>query len=119
MATSIPPTLEQAPHQQVLRQGPYWLIVSAALLSPSAYFGLLLLIGVLELPAPPPALIVGLFVLIPVAALGYCALVIWNSNLTVGWKIGGIVFVVSALLVQMALIMSVIYALLVALTSYA
>lgn len=81
-------------HSQSL---PVWL---AVFLSPTAYVLLLVIMARLQVPAPTEGLVVLLFCLIPVVALLVCGTAVWRSKITLGWKVGGLVLTVLAMLLQ-------------------
>jgi hypothetical protein len=60
----------------------------AALVSPAAYFLLLLVADRFHIPAPPESVVAGLFFLIPLAALLVSAVVLGKSGMTGGRKLG-------------------------------
>jgi hypothetical protein len=76
---------------------PAWL---AVFLSPTAYILLLMIIDRLQVPAPPEGLVVLLFCLIPLVALLACGTVVWLSKWSLGWRVGGMVLTVLAMLLQ-------------------
>ena len=93
-----------------------WLV---AFISPTACCFLLGMIANAGAPAPPTAVIAGLFFLVPVAALIVCETVVWRSKMTTGWKIGGMLFTLLALLLQFGILLALLQVLLIAATSYA
>lgn len=54
----------------------------------------------LQVPAPPEGFVVSLFCLIPVVALLACGTVVWLSKVSLGWRVGGLVLTVLAMLLQ-------------------
>lgn len=81
-----------------------WLVIPAWLavfLSPTVYVLLLMIMGSLQVPGPVGGIVVALlFCLIPVVALLACGTMIWRSKITLGWRIGGLVVTVLAMLYQ-------------------
>ena len=105
---------------QAQRSVTVWLTVVAWLsvfLSPSAYFVLLAFWGGLNLPAPPVGVVVSLFVLIPFVALLVCGSLVWRK-LAVGWRVGALGLTVLGMTLQVAVLLVVIRASLVAMISY-
>lgn len=79
------------------RSLPVWL---AVFLSPTAYVLLLMIMDRLQVPAPPEGFVVSLFCLIPVVALLACGTRVWLSKMSLGWRVGGLVLTVLAMLLQ-------------------
>jgi hypothetical protein len=95
-------------HSQSL---PIWLSVPvwlAVFLSPTAYVLLLMIINRLQAPAPPEGFVVLLFCLIPVVALLACGTVVWRSKVSLGWRVGGLVLTVLAMLLQCGVLFVII-----------
>ena len=87
-------------HSQSL---PVWLSVPvrlAVFLSPTAYALSLMIIDRLQTPAPPEGLVALLFCLVPVVALLACGTVVWRSQRSLRWRLGGLVLTVLAMLLQ-------------------
>ena len=93
-----------------------WLV---AFFSPTVYFLLLLFANRFQVPSPPESLVVSLFCLIPAVALLICESVVWRWSMTVGCKIGGMLFTLLAMLLQFNILVVVIRAILIAVTGYA
>ena len=86
-------------HSQSL---PAWLIVPvwlAVFLSPTAYILSLVLMSRLQIAAPE-GLVVLLFYLVPIVALIACGTLVWRSKFTLGWRMGGLLLTVLAMLLQ-------------------
>lgn len=81
----------------VCLKAPVWL---AVFLSPTAFVLSLMIIDRLQAPAPPEGFVVLLFCLIPVAALLVCGTMVWRSKMSFGWRVGGLVLTVLAMLLQ-------------------
>lgn len=82
---------------------PVWLTVPvwlAVFLSPTAYVLLLMIMDGLHVPAPPEGLVVLLFCLVPVLALATCGTGVWRSRMSLGWRVGGLVLTVLAMIIQ-------------------
>lgn len=87
-------------HSQSL---PVWLIVPiwlALFLSPTAFVLLLIIMARLQVPVPAEGIIVLLFCLLPVVALLACGTLLWRLKISLGWRIGGLVLTVLAMLFQ-------------------
>ncbi len=87
-------------HSQSL---PVWLRVPiwlAVFLSPTAYILLLVLMSRLQIAAPREGLVVLLFCLVPIVALIACVTLVWRSKFTLGWRVGGLLLTVLAMLLQ-------------------
>ena len=87
-------------HSQSL---PVWLSVPvwlAVFLSPTAYVLLLMIMNRLQVPAPAEGFVALLFCLVPVVALLACGTVVWRSKMSLGWRVGGLVLTVLAMLLQ-------------------
>ena len=92
-----------------------WLL---AFFSPTVYF-LLLLAGRSSFSGHlPEALVVALFCVIPLGALLVCESLVWSARIAVPWKVGGMVFTFLASLLQFAIIVALIRAILIAATAY-
>jgi hypothetical protein len=89
----------------------------AAFVSPTAYFLLLLLANKLQINVPE-TFAWSLFFLIPVVALLICESVVWSCSKTVGRKIGWILFTLLAMLLQFAIILAILRAIIVAAIGY-
>jgi hypothetical protein len=111
-------------HRQNL---PVWLravVWLALLLSPTGYCLLLMITYRMQGPALPQSFVVLLqscvvllFCLIPVVALLVCGTVVWRSKLRVGWRVGGLVLTVLAMLFQVgALVVIIVSAITVAIS---
>jgi hypothetical protein len=100
---------------QSRRSRPVWFSVVvwlSAFLSPTAYLLLIFLANTLQIPSPPATLVWSLFFLIPVVALLVCELVVWSCGKTVGRKIGWVLFTLLAMLLQVAIILVILRAVL-------
>ena len=80
----------------------------AAFVAPTVYVVLLLVLDNLQVPPPSELLVVSLLVVIPIAALLLCLMVVWRSKMGFGWRVGGSVFTVMALLAQCGVLVIVI-----------
>ncbi len=76
---------------------PLWL---AMFFSPTAYILLLMTMDTMQIPAPTEGFVVFLFFAVPVVALVACATVIWQSKMSVAWRIGGLALTTGAMAVQ-------------------
>ena len=106
---------------QSLRSLPVWLsavVWLSAFLTPTAYFLLILLANKFQIPSPPETLVWSLFFLIPVVALLICESVVWSCSKTVGRKIGWMLFTLLAMLLQFAIILAILRAIIVAAIGY-
>ena len=106
---------------QSLRSLPVWLsavVWLSAFLTPTAYFLLILLASKFQIPSPPQTLVWSLFFLIPMVALLICESVVWSCSKTVGRKIGWMLFTLLAMLLQFAIILAILRAILVAAIGY-
>lgn len=86
-------------HSQSL---PVWLIVPAWLvvfLSPTAFVLLLIIMARLQVPVLGEVVVL-LFCLLPVVALLACGTLLWRLKISLGWRIGGLVLTVLAMLFQ-------------------
>ena len=99
----------------VLLSGVVWL---SAFLSPTAYFLLVLLANKSQIYLPK-TLVLSLFFLIPVIALLICESVAWSCSKTVGRKIGWMLFTLLALLLQLAILLVILRAIVVTMIGYA
>src|SRR5881409_2636567 len=82
---------------------PVWLSVPvwlAVFLSPTAYVLLLMIVDRLHVPAPPEGFVVLLFCLLPVVALLACGTLVWRSQMSLGWRLSGLVLTVLGMLLQ-------------------
>lgn len=70
------------------------------------------------MPVPPVGVVVSLFVLIPIVALLVCGSVVWRKKLAVGWRVGGLGLTVLGMTLQVAVLLVIIRATLVATISY-
>jgi hypothetical protein len=91
----------------------------SAFFSPTLYFLLLLLAERFRIPIPPAIFVVSLFCLIPVVALLICGFVVWRSSMTVAWKIGGMLFTLLGMLLQVGVLLVIIRVILMARIAYA
>ncbi len=80
----------------------------AGLLSPTGYVLLLMILGRLQMPAPPGWFVVALFCLIPIVALLLCGRVVWLSKLRGRWRVGWLVLTVLAMLLQVGVLVIII-----------
>ena len=112
MNASAPASRRSVP---VLLSVVVWL---TAFLSPSAYFVLVLLASKSQINLPK-TLVLSLFFLIPVMALLTCESVAWTCSKTVGRKIGWMLFTLLAVLLQLAIILVILRAILVTMIGYA
>jgi hypothetical protein len=85
------------------RSLPLWLLV---LLSPTAYFVLLLLADTFHVPSPPEAVVRSLFYFIPPVAALVCGSIVWSSNLTPARKMRWLLLTLLAVLLQAALLLA-------------
>lgn len=86
-------------HSQSL---PVWLIVPVWLvvfLSPTAFVLLLIIMARLQVPVLGEVVVL-LFCLLPVVALLACGTLLWRLKISLGWRIGGLVLTVLAMLFQ-------------------
>jgi hypothetical protein len=107
---------------QPRRSLPVWLggiLWLSAFFSPTAYFLLILFADGYHIPVPPVAIVLALFCLIPIVALAICGSVIWRSSGRLGVRIGGLLFTLIAMAIQVGFILFVLYAIIVARISYA
>jgi hypothetical protein len=107
---------------QSRRPLPVWLstvVWLSAFLSPTAYFLLLLLARKLQIQALPEAFVGSLFFVIPVVALLICEWVVWMHSKTVPRKILWMLFTLLGMLLQFALLVAILRAVLIALIGYA
>ena len=105
---------------QPRRSLPVWLstvVWLSAFLSPTAYFLLLLLANNLQIHLPAKFVWSLLFV-IPVVALLICESVVWSCSKTVARKIGWTLFTLLVMLLQFAIILVILYAILVTTIGY-
>ena len=106
---------------QLRRSLPVWLstvVWLSAFLSPTAYFLLLLLASKLRIPNLPGAFVWSLFFVIPVVALLICESVVWSCSKTVGRKIGWMLLTLLAMLLQFAIILAILRAIIVTAIAY-
>ena len=89
-----------------------------AFFSPTVYLLLILLANRFQIPSPPESWVVSLFCLIPTVALLICESVVWRSSMTVRWKIGGMLFTLLGMLLQVGILVAIIRAILIVATSY-
>ena len=88
---------------QYLRNFPLWLRVAlwlALFLSPTGYVLFVLTLSRLQMPFPPAWFVVALFCLIPIVALLVCGTEVWLSKMRIGLKVGWLVLMVFAMLLQ-------------------
>ena len=78
-----------------------------AFLSPTVYFLLLLLAHRFQIHVSP-TIALPLLLFLPVGALLICAWVVWSCNKKVGPRIGWMLFTVSAMLLQCAVLLVVL-----------
>lgn len=100
---------------------PVWLSVVvwlSAFFSPTAYFLLLLLANTFQIPSPPATFVWSLFFLVPVVALLVCESVVWHCSKTVGRKIGWMLFTLLAMLLQFAIVLVILRAIVVTTIGY-
>jgi hypothetical protein len=90
----------------------------AALLSPTAYFLLLLVADRLQISSHVATCIWSLLCVVPVVALVFCESVAWMRNRTVLGKIGWMLFTLAAMLLQLGIILVVLRAILVTRIAY-
>src|SRR5688572_3320575 len=93
----------------------FWL---SALLSPTAYFLMVLLGAKFQLNLPQTFTWL-LFCLIPVVALLICGCLVWSCSMTVARKARGMLFTLFAMLLQLAMILAVLRVILVTAIGYA
>ena len=106
---------------QPRRSLPVWLstvVWLLAFLSPTAYFLLLLLASKFQIPKLPEIFVWSLFFLIPVVALLICEAVVWSCSKTVGRKIGWMLFTLLAMLLQFAIMLAILRAIIVTAIGY-
>ena len=106
---------------QSRRSLPFWLSVVvwlSAFLSPTACFLLLLLANKLQIPNLLAKFLLLLFFLIPVVDLLICESVAWSCSKTVGRKIGWMLFTLLAMLLQFAIILAILRAIIVTAIGY-
>ena len=84
------------------------LLWAAAFLSPTLYALMLVAWATLRAPAPPAALVVALFCLIPVAALLFCVTKVWRSGSRPAWRVNWVVLTVLGMMLQMGVLLLVI-----------
>ena len=105
---------------QPQRSLPVWLstvVWLSAFLSPTAYFLLLLLASKLQINVPE-TFAWSLFFLIPVVALLICESVVWSCSKTVGRKMGWMLFTLLAMLLQFAIVLVILRAIVVTTIGY-
>jgi hypothetical protein len=105
---------------QPRRSLPVWLnlvVWLLAFLTPTACLQLLLLANKLQVNLPEEFVWSLLFV-IPVVALLICESVVWSCSKTVGHKIGWMLFTLLAMLLQFAIILVILRAILVTRIGY-
>ena len=90
-----------------------------SLASPTLYCLLVLLLGRAEVPDSLKPIILLLFLLVPVAALIICESLVWRSTMTVAWKMGWFLFTLLVILLQLAVLVFIVRAILIAATAYA
>jgi hypothetical protein len=112
MNASIPQLRQSQP---VWLSTVFWL---SAFLSPTVYFLMVLLADKFQINLPQ-TLTWLLFFLIPVVALLICEWVVWSCSKTVGRKIGWMLVTLLAMLLQFAMILAVLRAILVTAIGYA
>ena len=83
-------------------------ICMAALLSPTAYFLLLLVADRLQIPSPPEWLVASLFYLIPVIALLVCGFAVWLSGMTVARKVVWMLLTLLAMIIELGVLLLII-----------
>jgi hypothetical protein len=96
---------------QSRRSLPVWLSVVvwlSALLSPTAFFLLMLVANKFQIPSLPAKFAWSLFFLIPAVALLICKSVVWSCSKTVGRKIGWMLFTLIAMLLQFGIILVIL-----------
>jgi hypothetical protein len=96
--------------------GMLWL---GAFSSPTAYFFLVLLADGYHIPGPPVVIVGALFCLMPIVALIICGSVVWRSSKKLGVRIGGLLFTLIAMAIQVGFILIVLRAIIVARIGYA
>jgi len=89
----------------------------SAFLSPTAYFFLMLLANKFQINLPK-TFALSLFFLMPVVALLICESVVWSCSKTVGRRIGWMLFTLLAMLLQFAIILAILRAILVTTIGY-
>ena len=106
---------------QPRRSLPLWVstvVWLSAFLSPTAYFLLLLRASKFQIPKLPEIFVWSLFFLIPVVALLICEAVVWSCSKTVGRKIGWMLFTLLAMLLQFAIMLAILRAIIVTAIGY-
>ncbi len=85
-----------------------------AFFSPTAYFLLLLFAARLPISrGVSETLAFVLFCLIPIVALLICEFLVWSAKITVAWKVGGMVLTLLASVLQFAIIVLILRAILI------
>src|SRR5687767_8385246 len=103
------------------RSLPAWLTVVGWLLvffSPSGYFLGILLADRFQIPSPPQSLVWSLFFLIPLVALLICEWVVWLHSKTVARKITLMLSTLLGMLLQFAVLVVILRAILIARIAY-
>ena len=90
----------------------------SAFLSPTAYFLLMLLANKFQIPSLPATFVWPLFLFIPVVALLICESVVWSCSKTVGRKIGWMLLTLLAMLLQFAIILAILRAIIITAIAY-
>ncbi|HET9804949.1 MAG TPA: hypothetical protein VFP96_17040 [Candidatus Acidoferrum sp.] len=107
--------IQQTPRRLIAWLSVVWL---CAFLSPTFYFLLLLLANKFQIRLSQ-AFALSLFFLVPVIALLSCEWAVWSCSKTVGRRIGWMLCTLLAMLIQCAIILAVLRAILVAAIGYA
>jgi hypothetical protein len=80
----------------------------AVYLSPTGYFLLLMIADRWHVPAPPEAVVVSLFVLIPLVALMVCGCAVWQSKRDLRRRVIGLILTVLGMVLQMGVLLVII-----------
>jgi hypothetical protein len=91
----------------------------SAFLSPTALFLLLLFANTFQIPSLPATLVWSLLFIVPAVALLVCESVAWSCSKTVGRRIGWMLVTLLAMLLQLAIILVILRAILVTRIAYA
>lgn len=90
-----------------------------AFFSPAVYWLLMLLGDGYHVPLPPASIVLALFCLITIVALAICGLAVWLTCKKLWVRVGWLVFTLVAMVFQLAFILYVLGAIIVARISYA
>ena len=97
-----------AGHARSLSPWSRGVVWTAAFFSPTVYFLLLILVDRLHVPAPPDVLVVAMFCLVPIVALGVCGTMAWQSTQSTGKRVSWLALTVLGLVLQLGALFVII-----------